>query len=503
MCLWGRQALNGFCGVAILSAAVNILPITARAVIYGKYFSLKTDGIAEEKFFGDNSYYVYNPPRNLNSGKTNPYSLTQPDPAEHYQPLAPTVVHFYGCGWRNCGGPWDTPGPTVGELLKNGIAVVSVGYRRITTNYWFDGIMGARSPEELIHVDGEGRLTLDGQGKTFSDYKVRICRHEFIVKSLYDGKMAMEHLVANAFSDGLDLNRMVFWAYSAGGSLAQYLTHIHHQWNVGLYTPMGMFYRSSMLDLPTANVLNQVWYDIMSSTRDTYATKLKDLIKRDDCWWVVGSGCDDPRFEKYLEPGMPYKLCNSTWNNARVREFCDEGYDHISLGDLVMNDRWPKDDPEVGAGMEKIWYNSRNIGAHTPKPFYVFLLNLEWEDYGLLHSSLFVPAFKRAYHEAGVYYTAYYDSHPLMKDFNDTDGVIRDVVIGDNHVLKYQSNHGWRDLLSSAGIKATGDLVEFIAYACFVLSQPGCSPQLQKDSRRLAANEAESVPAKSLPVFYG
>merc|ERR1711862_901812 len=103
-----------------------------------------------------------------------------------------------------------------------------------------------------------------------------------------------------------------------------------------------------------------------------------------------------------------------------MTRFCGIGFQHVTIGDLIMEQRWPRDDPEVGRGMERIWYTSENMRKHMPSPFYVLLVNLKSEDYGLLHSSLYIPGFKRAYHEAGAYYTAYYDGHPLMVDYNDT-----------------------------------------------------------------------------------
>lgn len=208
---------------------------------------------------------------------------------------------------------------------------------------------------------------------------------------------------------------------------------------------------------------------------------LKDLIDKEDCWWVLGNGCEDPRFDKYLERNMPYRLCNSTWNRKTLDMYCNDAlaFEHATVGGLMVSQRWPKDDPEVGSGMEKLWYASSNMQRHTPKPYNVLLYNLQRENYGLLHSSLFIPAFKRAFHEAGIYYTAYYDDHPQMKDYIDPTGATgEDVALGDGHVVKYQSNHGWRDMLESAGQPARGDTNEFISYVCYVLSQPGCSPAL-------------------------
>lgn len=479
------KAMKGLFGIAVLTAAAEILTAWSHEqVIYGKYFSLKKRKHTEpDHFYGDNMYYVYNPPRNADAADhTNPYEYTNPN--KHFRALAPTVVHFYGCGWKNCGGPWTKPGPIVGQLISNGIAAVSVGYRRITTSYWYDdqNAKDMRSPEELIHVDEDGRMTLDAS-KPMSSYEARVCRHELITKSVYDAKVAMDHLVAHSFTHGLDMNRLVFWAYSAGGSMSQYLTHVYHRWNVGAYTPLGMFYRSSMLDLPTANIMDRVWQLISKSTKNASSTKLKDLIAQKDCYWVVGNGCGDARFDKYLEPGFSYKICNSTWNDITMKRYCGDGFSTATVGDLISSQRWPKEDSEVGAGMERIWYASKNIPLHTPKPFYTLLYNRKEEDYGLLHSSLYIPAFKRAYHEAGVYYTAYYDTHPEMQDYNDTMGsAIEDVVMGDGHKLKYQSNHDWRELLSKSGRAGKGDSEEFLSYICFVLSQPGCSPQLSKSA---------------------
>jgi acetyl esterase/lipase len=484
-------------GVAIILGLAGIAGITVAVapeqVIYGKYFSL--DG--EKRSYADNTYYLYMPPKNLNTNAANPEVITYPTTDTIPYSLVPIVVHFYGCGWRNCGGPWTQAGHIVGDLLRHGIAVASVGYRRITTTYWYDNpaAENKRSPEELIHVDANGVMTLDTQGRTMKDYEVRICRHEFITKSLFDARTALDRLMAYSLENGIDLNRLVFWAYSAGGSLAQYLTHVYHQWNEGAYTPLGMVYRSSMLDLPTANLLDRAWYLIGTDTVDGEATRIKDLINQEDCWWVVGNGCSDPRFDRYLEPNMPYKICNDTWEKLTLDRYCGSSFDTATVGELKQTQRWPREDPDVGAGMQKLWYASDNMRKHTPRPFYVFLENLKKENYGLLHSSLYLPSFKRFFNEAGIYFTAYYDDHPQMKDFAALRHGVQptspeEIIMADGHAVKYDSNHGWRDLLRDAGFHARVDTEESISYACFVLSQPGCSPQLASDeasSRKLVS----------------
>ena len=120
----------------------------------------------------------------------------------------------------------------------------------IKATKYFYGDTANASVEELIHVDGEGRLTLDHTGRTMEDYQIRRGRTEYNTKCSFDAAQMMEHLIAHADEYGLDIHRISFTGGSAGGGEIHYLTWVYHQWNVGRYTPVGMVYTMAQLDYP-------------------------------------------------------------------------------------------------------------------------------------------------------------------------------------------------------------------------------------------------------------
>lgn len=432
---------------------------SGRKITYGKYYS--DWGSPDVKNFDDNSYTLFKPPKNLKDSSKG---------------LLPLVIHFYGNGWKLGGGPIENGSPKVWKMLSSGIAVASVGYRRITCHYWYDTFFGSgafKTPEEFINIDADGRMSLDNKGKTFKDYRVRVARHEMLTKPTYDGVKALEHLISSASKFKLDMHRVFFWAFSAGGTIAQYLTHVYHAWHHDKFTPKGMSYEAPMLDVPTANVLNRVWEIIENNTIDGAKTKLKDLIPKDMCWWTVGSGCDDARFSKWFSPDMPYSTCNSTWNSMTLERYCGRGFDDAIVGDLRASQVWPEDS-EYARGLTKIWYSSRNILQHTPKPFHVYLQDSRNAgEIGLLHSPLYSLEFHKLFEKVGIKYAIYYETTPVMLEPSSVNGSLK------VHTEKYLSNHGWHDQLASAGVQA-GSWTESVLYACVSLEQPTCMPKTQE-----------------------
>lgn len=252
--------------------------------------------------------------------------------------------------------------------------------------------------------------------------------------------------------------------------MVQYLTYVYHQSHQDTFTPTGMTYDACMLDVPTANILDQVWEIVASNTVDGPETKLANLITPDICWWVVGSGCADPRFAKWFSPDMPYTTCNVTWDQNAVQRFCGANFGSVTVGDLQKSQIW-LEDTEYAKGLTKIWYASRNILQYTPRQFHVYLQNTA-DAYGLLHSPIYSAEYKKLFDKVGVQYTMYYDAVAGMVE---PAGAIPTMVARTGYQEKYISSHNWKDQLSSMGWNS-GTWMEPVWYACFALQQPTCSP---------------------------
>lgn len=260
--------------------------------------------------------------------------------------------------------------------------------------------------------------------------------------------------------------------------MAQYLTHVYHAWHIDAFTPKGLAYESSMLDVPTANILDRVWDIVERNTVRGANTKLKDLIPQDQCWWTVGNGCDDPRFNRWFSPDLPYSTCNSTWNQITLQRYCGAGFDNATVGDLKKSQVW-SEDTDFAKGLTKIWYSSRNMLEHTPKPFHVYLQHSQ-DAYGLLHSPLYSLEYKKLFERLGIKYAMYYDTTPVMREPLD---VTRSRVLLNGQTEKYASNHDWRGQLNSAGLYE-GSWTEPVLYACLSLEQPTCSPELKSKQQQ-------------------
>merc|ERR1712087_574849 len=97
-------------------------------------------------------------------------------------------------------------------------------------------------------------------------------------------------------------------------------------------------------------------------------------------------GCDEPDKSK-----SAYNLCNKTWTDASVARFCGDHFSKATLGEVRDAQVWPRDDPEVGKGMEVLWYNSINMQKHAPKPFYLYIANQlnSTEGMNVVHNALY------------------------------------------------------------------------------------------------------------------
>lgn len=407
------------------------LEVETSQLTYGKYFSSKSGS----KDTTDNSYFLFKPK----------------DYDASVNGKLPIIIEIHGGGFTG-GSPQKSPNAAIQSAVNNGIAYVSVGYRLVATKYYYD----SNKVEELIHVDSEGRLSLDTSGKTMDDYQVRVGRTEFNTKCSYDTAQMIEHLIANADTLGLDVHRISTTGGSAGGGEIHYLTWVYHQWNADRYTPRGMVYNMAQLDYPVQNMLDRVWTLWTDDVGES--TKLSTILSKDDCSMIIGN--------PWCEQSADYNLCNQTYNSMVTGRFCGSNFDSVTLGEVRDTCVWPKDDPEVGKGMEVLWYNSLNMQKHQPKPFYLYIENALNSTAGMnvVHSALYSRNYAKYAEMAGINYTVYYtDYHGMTED----DAGEQRFQSG-NKVYNYRSSHDWA---SRPEVQKSGHAnpTEQLMYHCLAL----------------------------------
>jgi len=412
--------------------AAEDVEVAIQNVEYGKYYSYGLEGAKDTT---GNSYFLFKPKG---------YSEEKND-------KLPVIVEFHGGGFTG-GGPQTSITSEIQTACNSGIAYISVGYRLVATKYYY----GDDQPEELIHVDHDGRLTLDTAGKAMDSYLVRRGRQEFMTKCAYDAAQMIEHLIAHADEFGVDVHRISTAGSSAGGGEIHYLTWVYHQWNVGRYTPVGMVYTNAQLDYPVQNMLDRVWSHWAEDVGES--TKLSMILSRTDCGMIIGNPwCEQP---------ADYNLCNRTYHEEVMNKFCGSNFADATLGEVRDALVWPADDPEVGKGMQVLWYNSLNMQKHRPESFHLYIANQLNGTGGMqvVHNALYGRNYAKYAEMAGINYTVYYTDYHGMRE--EDYGQARFLTSGT--AWNYRSNHAW---INVPGVKDTkrASANEQMLFHCFVL----------------------------------
>eukprot|EP00756_Hemistasia_phaeocysticola_P029584 Hpha_TRINITY_DN16239_c0_g8::TRINITY_DN16239_c0_g8_i1::g.14584::m.14584 len=431
----------GVLGAVALAAGAGV---QTRSFVYGKYSGTNNNTEA-------NTYYLFTPEGH--------------DPARDGK--LPIVLEIHGGGFTG-GSATKKPNAAVTAAVDNGMAWISVDYRLVATKYYY----GGGKLEELIHVDAQGRLTLDTTGKTMEDYKVRRGRQEFNTKCSYDAAQAMEHIIAHADELGIDVHRIATTGGSAGGGEIHYLTWVYHSFagNAARYTPVGMVYTMAQLDYPVQNMLDRVW----SLWADDVGgdTKLSSILQFSDCGMIVGNPwCVSPQKDK-----AEYNLCNATYQEYAMERFCNDEtkYNAATIADVRDALVWPRKDPEVGAGMEVLWYNSLNMQKHMPSPhFYLYSANQLNSTAGMnvVHNALYARNYATYAERAGVNYTVYYTDYHGM---TQADVGTKRFQEGST-VHNYRSSHGWVDTSPAVRSVQRASMQEQTLYFCLALGIEGCT----------------------------
>ena len=403
----------------VITAAAMFFSVIAAAttaptlLTYGKYYGRGgADNI--------NSYYLFLPPGDRDMDA----------------PPLPVIVEFHGGGFTG-GAATTEANALIDAALANNIAFISVNYRLVTTKYYYKDDDGKEQPEELINVDSAGRLTLSST-TNMSAYKVRRGRQEFNTKCSFDAVQMIEHLAANAEKMGLDPHRISFTGSSAGGGEINYLTWVYSPENRS-YTPVGMVYTMAQLDYPVQNMLDRawgLWADDLGNE-----TKLDIMLSFSDCGMILGNPwCNGQRSD--------YNVCNKTYQQMTHDRFCasEALFGAATLGEVRNALVWPRDDPVVGRGMERLWYTSENmllrpLGENSP--FHLFVVNRLNSTAGMnvVHSALYARQYARIAEAAGVNFSVYYTDYEGMRDSDK--GTERVSAGGGRVIFNYRTNFGW------------------------------------------------------------
>ena len=375
-------------------------PYISTSHVYGKYYSKSSrDG---SKLTNCNTYYVFKP------------SAVGDD-------YLPFVLQFHGGGFTG-GSATSRVTAEIEAYLDNGIAYVSADYRLVATKYFYEDENDSKErEEELINLDAEGRLTLDGSIPPIplSSYLVKVGRQEFNVKCSYDAVQALEHLLANAEMLSLDPHRMGLAGSSAGGGEINYLAYVYHAWNALRYTPRSLAYSMAQIDYPVQNMLDVTWSLWRDNLLDGEGTLLSSVLAFEDCYMVVGN----PWCASSQQPNPPpaeTQLCNATWNEETMARYCDsrEAFDSATLGDVARTQRWELSSP-FDVGMEVLWYTSRNMEKHTPSSnFSLYVANHLNSTAGMnvVHAALYARLYGEVAERVGIDYYVLYTDFAGMRD---------------------------------------------------------------------------------------
>jgi len=161
----------------------------------------------------------------------------------------PFVVHVHGGGF-NFGEAEDEDTAMFQKFTRAGYAVVSVDYRVVTTDFFYNDASGHRRAEELIEVDADGRMALATDGRVMRDWAILGSRVEHATKCVFDVVVAMDYLVDNAELLGLDTEQVNFKATSAGSMAVNYLLWSYPLLSPGRYRPRAAMLKIAQFDYP-------------------------------------------------------------------------------------------------------------------------------------------------------------------------------------------------------------------------------------------------------------
>merc|ERR1712216_897467 len=188
--------------------------------------------------------------------------------------------------------------------------------------------------------------------------------------------------------------------------------------------------------------------------------------------------CPDEKYTNQAKERITTtEICNASWNEKALAESCKADFASLTISQVSDMRRC-----EVSPGMAKLWYVSKNMLLHQPKPFHLYVHSvphIAW----LAHSPLYAVGYAEQAAHIGINYTVYYNSYPGMT--GSILGPPETVEVPGGGKLFYRSTVGWRDRFSPKPL--ANSLEEHVLFVCSEVDQAHCSAGAAKARAKLAA----------------
>jgi len=222
----------------------------------------------------------------------------------------------------------------------------------------------------------------------------------------------------------------------------------------------------AQLNYPVQNMLDRTWSLWANDIGND--TLVSTMLRYSDCDMILGN--------PWCGIQTDYNLCNETYEEYVQKRYCGEEtlFETATLKDLVNDLVWPRNDPVVGLGMEKLWYTSETMTKHQPRPkFHLYIANQLNSTAGMnvVHSALYARQYGNVALQAGINFTIYYTDYIGMKT-ND-EGSRRLVTKNGQTVFNYRSSHDWIEQPMVKTVER-GSQEEQLLYHCLALSVEDC-----------------------------
>mmetsp|Transcript_76185 Transcript_76185/g.217618 ORF Transcript_76185/g.217618 Transcript_76185/m.217618 type:complete len:195 (-) Transcript_76185:98-682(-) len=183
-----------------------------------------------------------------------------------------------------------------------------------------------------------------------------------------------------------------------------------------------MVYTDAQLDYPVQNMLDHTWKIWLDDVGED--TLVSSMLTFNDCYMILGNPWCDGR-----SGPSDYNLCNDTWQAETNELYCNDEalFNTATIGDVVASQVWDRDDPDVGRGMEVLWYTSMNMLAYQPTQpstngtFYMYIANSlnSTEGMNVVHDALYSRRYADLAAQAGFNFTVYYTDYNGMSPTED------------------------------------------------------------------------------------
>lgn len=294
--------------------------------------------------------------------------------------------------------------------LQNGFVIVSVGYRLLPFRYFYSDEEGNNKIEEFVNINEDLSLTLDAK-KDYTSNKVHISYYEMLPKALFDASQAIEYIIQNAGSLGVDPHKMVFAGDSSGSGIANYLAYIYHGQHASRFTVKAMVLGNVQLNYPAGPFQDTAWRllaEVMGSE-----TTLKTIMEDAACPVIFAA-------DRSCREEFDYDVCNTTWHEYRMSAYCNsQKFGDYTISDALQLNNWAGYvSSSYDANLGRLWDFADNIKQHPNPDVKVYLVSsYNGTDEGAVaHHAAFNVAYSRILTELQIPFVAYFIDYNGIKE---------------------------------------------------------------------------------------